>query len=142
MPEYPRTRYQPPAPSDPVNHPAHYGGGDNPYEVIKVITAWKLCFRLGNTVKYIARAGKKSSDTLLQDLKKAKFYLDHVIEGLEKKETNQIDVTTHDSAKSKYIYLPPEPGHNPCSHFPECGCSHIGQGNCGRYNPNKSHPAD
>jgi hypothetical protein len=25
-----------------VNHPAHYGGADNPYEAIKVIEAWKL----------------------------------------------------------------------------------------------------
>lgn len=44
---------------DAVNHPAHYGGADNPYEAIKVITAWDLGFNLGNTVKYISRAGKK-----------------------------------------------------------------------------------
>jgi hypothetical protein len=42
--------------------PAHYGGADNPYEAIKVIEAWKLGFCLGNTVKYISRAGKKDSD--------------------------------------------------------------------------------
>ena len=45
-----------------VNHPAHYGGEDNVYEVIKVIEAWELDFHLGNTVKYISRAGKKGSD--------------------------------------------------------------------------------
>ena len=45
-----------------VNHPSHYGGGDNPYEVIKVIEAWDLDFHLGNTVKYISRAGKKDQD--------------------------------------------------------------------------------
>ena len=44
-----------------VNHPAHYGGEDNPYEAIKVIDAWGLGFCLGNTVKYIARAGYKTS---------------------------------------------------------------------------------
>ena len=43
-----------------VNHPNHYGGGENPYEAIKVIEAWDLNFRLGNAVKYIARAGKKA----------------------------------------------------------------------------------
>ena len=52
-----------------VNHPAHYGGADNTYEAVKVIEAWSLGFNLGNTVKYIARAGKK--DAALQDLKKA-----------------------------------------------------------------------
>ena len=36
-----------------VEHPAHYGGADNPYEAIKVIEAWGLGFCLGNTIKYI-----------------------------------------------------------------------------------------
>ena len=40
-----------------VNHPNHYGGEDNIYEAIKVIDAWELGFSLGNTVKYISRAG-------------------------------------------------------------------------------------
>jgi hypothetical protein len=43
-----------------IHHPEHYGGKDNPYEAIKVIEAWNLGFCLGNTVKYISRAGKKS----------------------------------------------------------------------------------
>lgn len=64
-----------------VNHPAHYGGEDNPYEAIKVIEAWELGFCLGNTVKYIARAGKKS--TLLEDLKKSRWYLDREIKKIE-----------------------------------------------------------
>jgi hypothetical protein len=67
--------------ADPVNHPSHYGGADNPYEAIKVIEAWKLGFNLGNTVKYISRAGKK--DALLQELKKARWYLDREISNLE-----------------------------------------------------------
>jgi len=53
-----------------VNHPTHYGGKNNPYEAIKVIDAWDLGFSLGNTVKYISRAGKKDSDAELQDLRK------------------------------------------------------------------------
>ena len=68
--------------SDQVNHPAHYGGADNPYEAIKVIEAWGLGFSLGNAVKYIARAGKK--DSVLQDLKKARWYLDREISKREK----------------------------------------------------------
>lgn len=65
-----------------VDHPQHYGGADNPYEAIKVIEAWGLGFNLGNTVKYISRAGKK--DDLLQDLKKARWYLDREIANMEK----------------------------------------------------------
>jgi hypothetical protein len=60
-----------------VNHPAHYGGADNPYEVIKVIEAWGLGFCLGNTVKYIARADHKAHR--LEDLRKARWYLDREI---------------------------------------------------------------
>ena len=66
-------------PPEAVHHPAHYGG-DTPYEAIKVIEAWGLGFCLGNSVKYIARAGKK--DAALQDLKKARWYLDREIKRL------------------------------------------------------------
>lgn len=66
-----------------IDHPKHYGGADNQYEAIKVIEAWGLGFCLGNTVKYIARAGKKETDKTIQDLKKAKWYLEREISKLE-----------------------------------------------------------
>jgi hypothetical protein len=65
-----------------VVHPAHYGG-DTTYEAIKVIEAWGLGFHLGNTVKYISRAGKKDKRKLLEDLKKALWYLQRKITKLE-----------------------------------------------------------
>jgi len=68
-----------------VNHPDHYGGKESVYEAIKVIDAWDLGFSLGNTVKYISRAGKKDPSKEIEDLKKAMFYLQHHIEQLEKK---------------------------------------------------------
>ena len=73
-----------------VFHPSHYGGKDNPYETIKVIEAWGLDdnFDLGNTIKYISRAGKKDKACLLQDLMKAQFYLNHEVEKLHKYDGN------------------------------------------------------
>lgn len=69
-----------------VNHPDHYQFGENNiYEAIKVIEAWGLDFHLGNTVKYISRAGKKGTDKELQDLKKALWYLERKIQNLERK---------------------------------------------------------
>lgn len=65
--------------SEQVNHPAHYGGADNPYEAI--IEAWSLGFNLGNAVKYISRAGKKGD--VLTDLRKAQWYLTREITKLE-----------------------------------------------------------
>jgi hypothetical protein len=70
--------------TEQVNNPQHYGGKDNPYEAIKVIEAWSLGFNLGNVVKYISRAGKKSPDKELEDLKKAVWYLNREIENREK----------------------------------------------------------
>ena len=68
-----------------VNHPAHYGG-DTPYEVLKVLRAWGLLdsFCLGNAIKYIARHDKKGS--ALEDLKKARFYIDWEIANRERAE--------------------------------------------------------
>ena len=68
-----------------VNHPEHYGGADNEYEAIKVIDAWGLGFSLGNTVKYISRAGKKEKDKEIQLWDKNGFHLEHHINTLENK---------------------------------------------------------
>jgi hypothetical protein len=67
-----------------INHPDHYGG-DNMYEAIKVIEAWDLDFSLGNTIKYISRAGKKEKAKEIEDLKKALWYLNRKIKTLESK---------------------------------------------------------
>lgn len=66
-----------------VKNPDHYGGVDNPYESIKVIENWDLGFHLGNTVKYISRAGKKYPEKEIEDLEKALFYLSRRIENLK-----------------------------------------------------------
>jgi hypothetical protein len=70
--------------SDPVNHPQHYGGVASTYEAIKVIEAWGLDFCLGNTVKYISRAGKKDPTREIEDLEKAAWYLNRRIEQLRR----------------------------------------------------------
>lgn len=54
-----------------VNHPAHYQG--NGIEVIDIIEGFDLNFNLGNTVKYVLRAGKKGNKK--EDLEKAVWYL-------------------------------------------------------------------
>ena len=71
---------------DPVNYPSHYTRGG--IETIDAIEAWGLDYHLGNAVKYISRAGHKDNE--LQDLKKARWYLDRAIEKREgKKEESQ-----------------------------------------------------
>ena len=72
-----------------VNHPSHYGGADNPYEAIKVIEAWEADFNIGTTLKYLCRCGKKTiggsaEEMRLEDLKKARWYLDREIQNIKK----------------------------------------------------------
>lgn len=72
-----------PEPVEMVEHPAYYGGEDDPYEVIKVCEAWGLDedAYLFNVVKYVGRPGKGN---YLEDLKKARFYLSRRIAKMEK----------------------------------------------------------
>ena len=64
-----------------VNHPSYYKRGG--IEAIDAIEAWGLGFNLGNVVKYIARAGHKTTDGL-RDLKKAEWYLSREIKRRER----------------------------------------------------------
>lgn len=61
-----------------VDHPDHYRK-DSGLEAIDVIEAWNLGFNLGNTLKYISRCGLKDSSTYVEDLEKARWYLDREI---------------------------------------------------------------
>ena len=69
---------------DPINHPLHYTFGR--FEVLDVIEDWQLNYRLGNVIKYIARADRKGN--ALEDLRKARFYLDREITNREQTTTS------------------------------------------------------
>ena len=82
-----------------INNPVtHYTSGK--IEVIDFITDQKLDFCLGNVVKYISRAGKKEGDEnknqtiedkTIEDLKKARFYLDYKIKMLEQSRSDKMN---------------------------------------------------
>jgi len=63
--------------SDPIN-PDHYKR--NGIEAVDVIEAFDLNYRLGNVVKYVLRHVGKNG---LEDLKKARWYLDREISHYE-----------------------------------------------------------
>lgn len=73
-------------PSDPVNHPGHYQSKSG-LETIQVIEAFtEDCVGMeavytGNILKYVCRWKKKNG---LEDLKKAQWYLSHLIDYVEK----------------------------------------------------------
>lgn len=62
-------------PNDPVEHPAHYTRHPSGVECIQITR--HMGFNLGNAMKYIWRADLKGN--ALEDLKKARWYLDDEI---------------------------------------------------------------
>lgn len=74
--------------ADNINHPGHYTTGS--IEVIDFIEDKGLNFNLGNVIKYVVRNGLKRSvgksmqQKALEDLKKARWYLDREIATREK----------------------------------------------------------
>jgi hypothetical protein len=65
------------ADNDLVNHPPHYKSGG--VETLDFIEAKDLNYRLGNVIKYVSRAGRKEGSDPVQDLEKARFYLEREI---------------------------------------------------------------
>jgi len=66
-------------PSDSPVRPSHYRGFSRGAEVIDITE--NLNFNLGNVVKYVARAGRKTDDPR-EDLLKAAWYLDRELNRL------------------------------------------------------------
>lgn len=64
-----------------VNHPTHYTSDPSGIECIQ-ITRWRN-FNIGNAFKYLWRAGLKDTDTTIQDLQKAVWYIRDEIARLE-----------------------------------------------------------
>lgn len=67
---------------DQVNHPKHYTSHPSGVECIDVVEHYG--FNIGNAIKYCWRAGLKDGNEDLQDLKKARWYLDREIQKREK----------------------------------------------------------
>ena len=71
--------------NDPVNHPAHYTGHPSGIECIEITR--HMGFNLGNALKYIWRADHKGN--AIEDLKKARWYLDDEIKRREGQTNDQ-----------------------------------------------------
>ena len=75
---------------DKVNRPNHYNInhlGEQAIETYSYIRSWKMDYPESNIIKYVSRHPYKGKS--LEDLKKARWYLDKLIEEVEKKESNE-----------------------------------------------------
>jgi len=67
-----------------VDRPRHYNinwKGEQAIETFDYIKSWRMGYAEGNIIKYVSR--HKYKGKALQDLKKARWYLDRLIEELE-----------------------------------------------------------
>jgi hypothetical protein len=96
---------------DNVNHPQHYGGEQNPYEVIKVLENWLTVdeyvgFLKGNVLKYEARARQKNGT---EDYRKAAWYQDRLIKFL----ADFDEVPIQDSSARQLFWTESHPDQTP-----------------------------
>lgn len=68
--------------SDFVNHPSHYTSHPSGVECITITQHHNFC--TGNAIKYLWRAGLKDPELTVQDLEKAKWYIQAEIDRLSK----------------------------------------------------------
>lgn len=87
-----------------ISHPSHYQS-ETGMEVIDVIEAFTFdldgieAFNTGNIIKYICRWKKKNG---IEDLKKAQWYLQHLIDHVEKLEAENLPVVENEVFKCKH----------------------------------------
>ncbi len=78
-------------PYDTVNHPKHYNSNPSGIECIQVVE--HMNFNLGNAIKYIWRASEK--DALVEDLQKAKWYIEREIDRINTLKGKHYELTSH-----------------------------------------------
>ena len=79
--------------NDNVNNPKHYTSDPSGIECIEITRHRN--FSIGNAIKYLWRNGLKDSDSQVQDLQKAIWYINDEIKRLE-------NVTSHDKEQSQW----------------------------------------
>ena len=77
---------------DKINHPKHYNvnwAGDKAIETYAYIRSWRMDYPESNIIKYVTRHPYKGKS--LEDLKKARWYLNKLIEEVEIRKTKNED---------------------------------------------------
>jgi phosphotransferase system HPr-like phosphotransfer protein len=91
------TKKQLDVPKEDKINPNHYGANGKRIQAIDIIELFDLNFSKGNVIKYTLRSGRKAEqgyDALtkeIEDLEKAKWYLEREIERLKKEQTSEVE---------------------------------------------------
>ena len=84
-----------------IEHPDYYTDGN--IEVIDYIEDKGFGYHLGNVIKYVSRAGKKTEDPL-PDLKKAIWYIERYIDYIKKTESEKEDMSEGLTGLIEYLH--------------------------------------
>lgn len=79
-----------------IESPTHYDG--EKMSVIDITSAFNCNFNVGNILKYVLRAGKKPGEGHLEDLKKAKQYLEFEIKRVSPSTTGLSELGRREAA--------------------------------------------
>ena len=74
--------------ADIVNHPAHYTSDPSGVECLQITRHRN--FNIGNAIKYLWRAGLKDEAKVIEDLRKAIFYINDEIARLEEQTSDKL----------------------------------------------------
>ena len=72
--------------NDIINHPSHYTQG---IECMDYIESHELNYARGNIIKYVTRAGLKDASKGVEDLEKARWYLEREIARVKKEKAKK-----------------------------------------------------
>lgn len=72
---------------DPVNHPSHYTAHPSGVECVDI--AEHMSFNVGNAIKYLWRNGLKDGQPAVQDLQKARWYIDREIQRVQRDDNDR-----------------------------------------------------
>ena len=81
---------------DQINRPKHYNinwKGEQAIETYDYIRSWKMDYPESNIIKYVTRHPYKGKS--LEDLKKARWYLNRLIEVVAQKQEDKCEADRH-----------------------------------------------
>lgn len=88
--------------TDNINHPSHYTSSPSGVECIQVTE--HMNFNVGNAIKYLWRAGLKAgNERHIEDLKKARWYVEREISRVEHEAREENNVQFNDRSIKAHI---------------------------------------
>ena len=91
-------------PVDLINHPPHYTSHPSGVECIEIVEHFNCC--IGQAVQYLWRAGLKEGNDTIQDLSKARWFVDREIDRLKREQLLEEKRARQVEARANRVQVP------------------------------------